>query len=83
MWLTYSFLLAWIGGGLTLLAMLALRTQRRPYAIALAAIGYGATGFLSTGFGLEPRLMQLLAALVAALLAGALGYGISLLAHPA
>jgi uncharacterized membrane protein YjjB (DUF3815 family) len=74
MWLTYSFLVAWIGGGLILLAMLALRTERRPYSLALAVLGYGLCGFLCTGFGVSPRLP---AALGAAVLGAALGYGMS------
>jgi uncharacterized membrane protein YjjB (DUF3815 family) len=79
MWLTYSFLVAWIGGGLVLLAMLALRTERRPYPVALAMLGYGVCGFLCTGFGVAPRLP---AALGAALLAGALGYAVMRLFRP-
>ncbi|MET0287981.1 MAG: hypothetical protein ABW352_26055 [Polyangiales bacterium] len=76
MWLTYSFLVTWIGGGLILLAMLALRTARRPYSLALAAIAYGLTGFLGTGFGVTPRLTLVLISLGAALVAAALGYGL-------
>ncbi|HEX5657186.1 MAG TPA: hypothetical protein VFX59_08320 [Polyangiales bacterium] len=83
MWLTYSFLVAWIGGGLVLLAMLALRTERRPYPVALAALGYGVTGFLGTGFGVTPRLTLVLGALGAAALGAALGYGLSRLFRPA
>lgn len=79
MWLTYSFLVAWIGGGLVLLAMLALRTERRPYALALAMLGYGVCGFLCTGFGVAPRMP---AAIGAALVGGALGFGVSRLFRP-
>lgn len=73
-WLTYSFLVLWIGGGLVLLAMLALRTTHRPYPFALAALGYGLVGFLCTGLGVTPRLMPLLAALGGALAGMALGW---------
>jgi hypothetical protein len=80
--LTYSFLLSWVGGGLVLLAVLALGTAHRPYALALAALGYGATGFLCTGFGLAPRLMVLLAALGGGIVGAAIGYGLTRLFRP-
>jgi hypothetical protein len=81
-WLTYSFLVAWIGGGLIVLAMLALRTERRPYALALAALGYGVTGFLCTGFGVQPRLMLSLAAGGGAAVGALLGYGVAWMFRP-
>ncbi len=81
-WLTYSFLVAWIGGGLVLLAMLALRTERRPYPLALAAVGLGLTGFLCTGYGVTPRLMVMLGALGGASIGAALGYGLMRMFRP-
>jgi hypothetical protein len=81
-WLTYSFLVTWIGGGLVWLAMLALRTERRPYGLALAALGYGLTGFLGTGFGVSPRLTLVSIALGAALAGATLGYGLQRLFRP-
>jgi hypothetical protein len=72
-WITYSFLLAWVGGGTALLAILVMRTTARPYALTLGLVGYGAAGFVSTGVGLEPRLPL---ALAGALLGAGLGYGI-------
>jgi VIT1/CCC1 family predicted Fe2+/Mn2+ transporter len=72
-WLTYSFLLGWVGGGITLLAMLVMRTALRPYALALGLLGYAFTGFVCTGLGREPRALF---ALAGGALAAALGYGI-------
>lgn len=71
MWITYSFLLGWVGGGTTLLAILVMRTTARPYSLALGLLGYGAAGFVCTGVGLEPRLPL---ALVGALVGAGQGY---------
>lgn len=73
MWLTYSFLLSWVGGGTMLLAMLVMRTTLRPYSFALGLIGYAASGFVCTGLGHGPRVLF---ALAGGLLAAALGHGI-------
>jgi uncharacterized membrane protein YjjB (DUF3815 family) len=81
-WWTYSFLLSWVGGGIALLAMMLLRTARRPYELALAALGYGAGGFLGVGFGLGRPASVALAALSGAVLGGALGYGLGRLRRP-
>lgn len=76
MTLTYSYLVSWILGGLTLVTIVFLRTRRRPYWLSLALMSFGATGFLALGFAAGPTQQTLLYAGVAALCGAALGVGI-------
>lgn len=59
--LTFSYLAAWIAGGIALLTILLLGTARRPYSLAFALIGYGGAGTVSVALGL-PVLHALAAA---------------------
>lgn len=82
--LTYAYLVTWILGGLVLVTIVFMRPQRRPYWLALALMAFGATGFLSLGFGVPELPLTLVYAGVAALLGVALGVGIERLgARPA
>lgn len=78
--LTYSYLVAWILGGLILLTMLLLRTQRRPLWLSTGLMAFGAAGVLSLGLGLLPWHLTLGLAMLAAGLGVALGYGVGRLA---
>ena len=72
--LTYSYLVAWIIGGLMLVVVLLLRTERRPYSAAFASIAFGAAGFLSLGFNLADWMQVFWYAVGAGVVGGALGY---------
>jgi hypothetical protein len=74
--LTYSYLVAWIVGGLMLLIMLLLRTRRRPLWLSFGLIGFGAAGFLALGLGVGAWNLTLVYALVTAALGAAVGYGV-------
>ena len=74
--LTYAYLVTWILGGLVLVTVVFMRPRRRPYWLALAPMAFGATGFLSLGFGVPELPLTLVYAGLAALLGGALGVGI-------
>ena len=78
--LTYSYLVAWILGGLVLLTMLLLRTERRPLWLSTGLMAFGAAGVLSLGLGLASFQLALVFALLAAGVGAALGYGIGRLA---
>ena len=80
--LTYAYLVAWIVGGLMLLTMLLLRTQRKPLWLSFGCIGFGAAGFLALGFGVGTSTLTLAYAAVAALVGSALGYAVGLLRTP-
>jgi len=74
--LTYAYLVSWILGGLGLLTMVVMRTQLRPYWLAVAPMSFGATGFLLLGSGLAPLAQIPIYAAVAALLGATLGLGL-------
>jgi hypothetical protein len=74
--LTYAYLVTWILGGLVLVTVIFMRPRRRPYWLALGPMAFGATGFLSLGFGVPQLPLTLVYAGLAALLGGGLGVGI-------
>lgn len=74
--LTYSYLVTWILGGLVLVTVLFMRPRLRPYWLALALMAFGATGFVTLGLGVPAVPLTLVYAALAALLGGALGFGI-------
>ena len=78
--LTYSYLVAWIIGGLILLTMLLLRSARRPLWLSTGLMAFGAAGVLSLGLGLASWQLTLGLAVLAAGLGAAVGYGIRRLA---
>jgi hypothetical protein len=74
--LTYSYLVSWILGGLVLVTIVFMRPQLRPYWLALALMGFGATGFVTLGLGVPALPLTLVYAALAGLLGGGLGFGI-------
>lgn len=77
---TYSYLVAWILGGLILLTMTLLRTAQRPLWLASGLMAFGAVGVLSLGLGLASVQLTLGFAVLAAGVGAAMGYGIARLA---
>lgn len=74
--LTYAYLVTWILGGLVLVTIAFMRPRRRPYWLALALMAFGASGFLSLGFGVPPLPLTLVYAGLSGSLGAGLGYGI-------
>lgn len=72
----YSFIAAWIAGGIVLATQLLLPTDSRPFALSFALLGFGSAGLgaRALGYGAVPDALAI-ASLACALL-GALGYAL-------
>jgi uncharacterized membrane protein YjjB (DUF3815 family) len=69
--LVHGYLISWLVGGIGLLIMLLLRTERRPAGLLLALMGFGGAGFAAEGLGLPSSLQS---AMLGATILGVVGY---------
>jgi hypothetical protein len=80
--LTYAYLVTWILGGLALLTIVFMRTQRRPYWLAIGLMAFGATGFVMLGSKLAPLPQTAIYAGALGVLGALFGFGVERLGRP-
>jgi hypothetical protein len=69
-------LATWIAGGVVLATLLLVRSERQPFALAFALLGFGGGGFAARALGYASWQVTLASALLACLLLAGFGYAL-------